>query len=452
MRGSHGHACPRPLSPAEGTCMSATDTPPWAVRLRTEREGRSWAVPEMARQLRQAAGGTLPDMDSLVRMIKKWEAGKHLPGERYQLLYAKALGLTRERIFGVREGDPVHRAKPRSVVMTADEVTRFGAWAESTNVGQGTLAYYADAVTRLAHDYLREEPALVLSCASELARSVFGLLREGHQRLDQTRDLYATAAKLCALMAWGFGDLGRMREAEAHARTALILADHAGVPAVRALALSVQSKTAFWDGRHAQAAALARQGYEYSPNDTMKVFLACQEADAWQELGDVPRAKASLRSVERARAAVDREDEVGGLFSCGLARQFNYTMAVHLRAADTDAAIAAAEQALEVYSRGEEWAYGTWAQIRIGMAHAYLISREFEGAVDAIAPVLAQPPALRLAPVVSRVSEIGRLLTRTRYHDLPLARSLRDQIDDYQADRTDNKALGSGAGERIPDV
>ncbi|MEQ4720938.1 hypothetical protein [Nonomuraea sp. B19D2] len=295
--------------------MSPSDIPLWASRLRTEREARLWDIPDMARELRQLAPD-LPDIATLTRMIRKWETGQHLPGTRYQLLYARALGTSRDRLFSQT---PSQQLAKHSTMMSAGEIARFGAWAEATDLGPATLDYYASTITRLANDYLCQPPAPLLHMAAELARDLFAQLQCGHQRLDQRRELYATAAKLCAFMAWSAGDLGRIREAEAHARTALILAGQADIPATRALALSAQSKTAFWDGDQRHAAILARQGFECSPSDTMKVFLALQEADAWQELGDIPRARQALRDAEGARAAIARPDEVGGLFSCGMA-------------------------------------------------------------------------------------------------------------------------------------
>ena len=48
----------------------------------------------MARRLRQAAAGApVPAHDSLVRMIRRWEAGDTGMTERYQFLYQRALGL-----------------------------------------------------------------------------------------------------------------------------------------------------------------------------------------------------------------------------------------------------------------------------------------------------------------------------------------------------------------------
>ncbi|MEV4170140.1 hypothetical protein [Nonomuraea sp. NPDC049709] len=65
-------------------------------------------------------------------------------------------------------------------------------------------------MTRLARDYLHQPPAPLLHTAAELARDLFAQLKCGHQRLDQRRELYATAAKLCAFMAWAAGDLSRI--------------------------------------------------------------------------------------------------------------------------------------------------------------------------------------------------------------------------------------------------
>ncbi|MFF5209518.1 hypothetical protein [Streptosporangium sp. NPDC000396] len=127
-------------------------------------------------------------------------------------------------------------------------------------------------------------------------------------------------------------------------------------------------------------------------------------------------------------------------------------MTVRLRAADARAAITAAEQALLAYQEGEEWAYGTWAQIRTGMAHAYLLLHELDAASAALAPVLAQPPALRLATVVTRIAELGRLLTQARYRGDPLARSLRDQIDEYQMGKQATRILEGGVGDRASDA
>lgn len=64
--------------------------------LREWRRSQGWDAPEMARRLRKAAGSNdVPDVNSLKRMIWRWER-KGLRNERYELLYAKALGVSPE--------------------------------------------------------------------------------------------------------------------------------------------------------------------------------------------------------------------------------------------------------------------------------------------------------------------------------------------------------------------
>lgn len=59
--------------------------------LRAWRRSQGWDVPKLARHLRQAADGeAVPAHDSLVRMIRGWEAGRHRMSERYELLCRKA--------------------------------------------------------------------------------------------------------------------------------------------------------------------------------------------------------------------------------------------------------------------------------------------------------------------------------------------------------------------------
>src|SRR5580693_1803804 len=67
--------------------------------LREWRRSRLWDVAEMARRLRLAASGAelagLPAARNLKRNIWRWEA-EGLRNERYELLYARALGVSPE--------------------------------------------------------------------------------------------------------------------------------------------------------------------------------------------------------------------------------------------------------------------------------------------------------------------------------------------------------------------
>lgn len=92
------------------------EVPPWAARLRAERRNRDWSQRDLARELVEAASkearGSLPERESIVRNIKKWEAGEHQPKDPYRLLYC--------RVFGLEEADLFDPAKPqrRDIVRT----------------------------------------------------------------------------------------------------------------------------------------------------------------------------------------------------------------------------------------------------------------------------------------------------------------------------------------------
>lgn len=164
---------------------------------------------------------------------------------------------------------------------------------------------------------------------------------------------------------------------------------------------------AFWDGRLREAINFARRGSNYRTSGTVAVLLACQEADAWSELGAKNEALSALAHAEDARVAMSGNDDIGGIFSCQPARQENYAAAVQLRVGRPTDALRSADNALALLSAQSVRAYGTEAQIHISRAAAHIAADEAEGALEALAPVLALPPDHRLAPVTSRLAELS---------------------------------------------
>lgn len=212
--------------------------------------------------------------------------------------------------------------------------------------------------------------------------------------------------------AWMSSDLGQLREADAQGRTAWLCAELSGHNDLRAWALSTRSKVAFWDGRLRDAITFARRGAAYSPSGTVGVLLACQEADAWSQLGAEEEALAVLARAEDARDASTGEDQIGGIFACQPARQENYAAAVQLRIGRPAEALRSADNALTLLLVQPVRAYGTEAQIHISQAAAHLAIGEAEGALEALAPVLALPPDHRLAPVTRRLHELSATIGR----------------------------------------
>ncbi|MFD5754582.1 XRE family transcriptional regulator [Streptomyces sp. NPDC127044] len=331
------------------------------------------------------------------------------------------------------------------VRFAADESATWAQWAEASNVGDIALEQLMAETRALASDYLTSDPVPLFVRTRALRDRVFALL-EGHQYPRQSADLYVAAGYLCGLLAWMSSDLGQLRDADTQGRTAWLCAELAGHNDLRAWVLSTRSKVAFWDGRLREAINFARHGATYQTTGSVAVLLSCQEADAWSELGAQDEALAALARVEEARAAMSGADEIGGIFSCQPARQENYAAAAQLRVGRPAEALRSADKALTLLAVQPVRAYGTEAQIHISQAAAHLATGEAEGAIEALAPVLALPPDHRLAPVTRRLGELRSGIGRPNAGSTA-AVGLRQAIEEFCVDSAPRHlALSPGEG------
>ncbi|MFD9394066.1 XRE family transcriptional regulator [Streptomyces sp. NPDC060000] len=331
------------------------------------------------------------------------------------------------------------------VRLAADESATWAQWAEASNVGDIALEQLMAETRSLASDYLTSDPVPLFVRTRALRDRVFALL-EGHQYPRQSADLYAAAGYLCGLLAWMSSDLGQLRNADTQGRTAWLCAELAGHNELRAWVLSTRSKVAFWDGRHREAINFARHGATYNTTGTVAVLLACQEADAWSELGAQDEALTALAHAQDARAAISGEDEIGGIFACQPARQENYAAAVQLRVGRPADALRSADNALRLLAVQPVRAYGTEAQIHISQAAAHLANGEAEGALESLAPVLALPPDHRLEPVTRRLSELCASVGRP-YASGTATVGLRQAVEEFCRDSAPRHlALSPGEG------
>lgn len=301
------------------------------------------------------------------------------------------------------------------------------SWAEATNIGDTSLAMLTEVPTQLATRYLHDDPGTVFLQTARARERVVTLL-QGRQHPRQTRDLFVIAGRLSALLSWIAGDLSRPWEAWTHGRTALVCAELAEHDGTRALGFAGLSKTAFWQGRYADAADLAEQGRRLRPAGTLDVLLACQEADAHAEQGVVPRTRASPSRLAAARDDAQPADEVGGVLGCTQARQENYVAGVHVRLEDTRRAISAADRALRLLSAAPQPVYGTAAQVRITRGFALAAEQDLDGLIDALEGVFALTPEHRLATIAARLRKVPPLVTMTGG---ARGRHLAEQVDDF---------------------
>lgn len=72
--------------------MTTGERPDWAERLAHLRIERGWSYRDLAQRLYRAAENDgqrqIPDVDSTIRKIRRWESGAHRPDERSQALLA----------------------------------------------------------------------------------------------------------------------------------------------------------------------------------------------------------------------------------------------------------------------------------------------------------------------------------------------------------------------------
>jgi transcriptional regulator with XRE-family HTH domain len=418
-----------------------------------------------ARELAEREGE--PDLAKLTVSSRQWErwyagnvkTGPHPDASRvlehmfgYPIQQLLATGQISHEPAEYSFNEPVRgtapfTSHPFGTYLLADRISELVTWVEETNVGDGTLDYLDQATLRLAHDCLTAPPFQSYERAAALIERIFAILRGGHQRIGQTRDLYVIGGKLCAVLSWMSSDLGHLTAAEAHSRNGWILADHAEHNGLRALLLCAQSKNAYWAKRYNDAAVYARRGYEYEPPGTARVLLACQEADALQATGKVSEAKAALVRAEHAQENISGAEDLGGIFGCGIARRANYSIGTYLRAGEADRALQQVKRAETAWHDGDEWAYGTWAQVQIGAAVAQLMNKEVGGAAVTLQPVLSQPAERRLATLTTRLHrEVRPLLASPTVVRSKTAIMLSDEIADYCSEQSRIRPMLEGDG------
>ncbi len=197
------------------------DRPGWAVRLRAERRQRLWTQRDMARRLAEAADtrtrDRLPERESLIRMIKDWEAGRHQPKDPYRVLYCRVFGIDEAELFAneqeLRDPTPAEALSVwmptlplPAVVPDADLFERITRTVrQPVRVDDGTVRWLETCLAehRKVEDTIGARPLLGIVCRQlgvvvELARNARGSLADSVVEL---------AAQYAQFVAWMFLDV-----------------------------------------------------------------------------------------------------------------------------------------------------------------------------------------------------------------------------------------------------
>ena len=278
--------------------------------LRAWRRSRGWDVPEMARRMRRAAtDGQVPGAESLARMIYRWEKAG-LRGERYELLYARALGAGPDELAGgpLPPGEPVPCLARREggrvpVPGPADDdeiaALELARQAEASDVGNGVLDRLELAVDDLAIAYPGTAPGDLLVRVRVHLGYVRRLL-DARATLAQHRRLLVAGGWLSLLAATCLIDLHRDGAAAAHLRAAAQLARETGHAEIAAWCLETQAWQVLTAGDYQRAAQVSQAAQRVAPPDGSAFIQAtAQESRAWARLGAAAQSRAALARVER---------------------------------------------------------------------------------------------------------------------------------------------------------
>jgi hypothetical protein len=324
----------------------------------------------------------------------------------------------------------------RRMAMSVRRAKQFSTYAERTNAGPETVEQLRDEATRLANAYIRDPVTDLLGDLVALQDDAFALL-EGKQRPAQSGDLYVIAAITSGLLAKASHDLGRPHDAMIQARTMFVCAENAGHTPLQAWARGQQSLTAYWIGRHEEAARFAALGTALvgeHHTGSVVAWLPALEARAQAQLNRLDAARAALRRAADARNAMEADeiDRIGGVITFPPAMQSYYAAGthVHLDGGDGDAVTEAASS-IELFETGDWRNWAAEAGVRGELALARAHGGDLDGAQESLAEVLALEPNRRIRGIVTTVQRLHFALRDPRFFASPVARDLRDEIEAY---------------------
>jgi tetratricopeptide (TPR) repeat protein len=350
-------------------------------------------------------------------------------------------------------GGNVGSAGPRTggieseLVMAAHESSEHAGFVASHGLDPTTLEQLNDDVVRLARQYARTSPLLLYSGAKRVRNLGFQLLGRT-KRTDQERDLYLIVGQTCGLLAAASFDLGSRDAATEQARSAWIYGRHIGHNGLCAWARGMQALIEFWSGRPLEAVASAREAQAYAPAGTAMVRLRCIEARAWSHLGDAHETVRAIGAAWEARGQAsddDLHDEVGGEFSFDEARQARCNGTAYVMLGDADSAIRATRRAIDLFVAlppAQRW-LRIEPEAHTDLSAAYLLKGQLDGVDEALAPVFAIPPELRIEGLMQRLARVRSLLVGGAFRGSREARQLGERIEDFTADAA-SRMLPSG--------
>ncbi|HYY89952.1 MAG TPA: transcriptional regulator [Chloroflexota bacterium] len=431
--------------------------------LRSLRESRGWEVPRLAAELKaQAAaiGQSLPDRQSLIRMIYEWEAGTHRPRAYYLLfvlVYATKDELAARTIERGSELDRLMAAlKAMGVSVNrrqfllnaaalAGGVAGMPAVAASLE-GQERLAWVLNhprSVDLPAVAYLREQ-TLDLLRRNEAAASSTSLLPQASRQLEQItllrehaplgrvqQELCAVEAQSATLMARLAWDVSGQRDHATAARyydQAITAAGNVREGWAEAFPRTFQRFLPVYtsDGDPKQGLYLAEQAAARAADGSSHVVAGWSSAfaaEAHALLGEERKARLLLDRADSHLSKITADDPMLGIF--GREQLGGFVGACHLRLNDPDGAAAALQDSALRLGAGKEKHKSV---ILADLSTAFVLQGDPEHACAVLHQAIDLVELTGSAAGKRRAFAAVRQLTQTRWRNEPFVQDVQDRL------------------------
>jgi hypothetical protein len=208
--------------------------------------------------------------------------------------------------------------------------------------------------------------------------------------------------------------------------------------ALRGMLRARLSYVMYWRGRYTDSRDLASDGLRYASQGLVGANLYLEQARALARLGDADAARQAAGLAHAAWEGRYRDElaDIGGeefalseAATCSMAGSA-LAEASHGREAATEL-----ERAISLYDEGprpgEHHGVAGKALAGADLAMIRLRSGALDAAAAALEPVLALPPAQRLATLTSRLALVRRELAAPVFRDAQQARDLGGQIEEF---------------------
>ncbi|MDX2974432.1 helix-turn-helix transcriptional regulator [Kribbella solani] len=294
-----------------------------------------------------------------------------------------------------------------------------------------------ETISELAVTYLASPPDPMLTQAMALRGELVRRLSIRNVKSDQVSDLHIGLSRVSGILAYAALDLGDSKGAAMHGAVAYKMAAQAGDSELMAWSRGTQSLIARFDKNYALGRELIDDGMNHAGQGTSEIRLICGAAQCAANLGDSGSARAFLLESDRARER-STPDAVEGLFGFSRAKQAYYSASSLMWLSDVDSLRDAETNAMLaidtwVNEPPEHRSLDDEALAQVYLATARLKMGEVEGAMDSARTVLGLPEDRQISWIVSRLADLGDLLSGARFKNSRIANSAREELLSYRS-------------------